>query len=466
MTSGVDSLTRWRWAAPTLLGAWAAAIAVAPSLPVKFLLVAPAVLAALAWWTLATPQRWIACFFAAALLLPPLPIALGDSGPHVSLLFAALGLLAGILWLPHWRIPHTGLNAALLVFLAVLTASLPAAALHSGASIAAGSFLRVALFAIAAYVFWFTAHGPGMVSRPFHAVRVLYWVAAASALFACIDFYYQFPAPAGYSPQFIWLDSGVYRRAQGFFYDASTLGNLCAFFLVVIAVCWSRPRAETPVPRKGLAIGGVVFITALLLSYSRSSLLNLATASGVLLWLNRRRLHPARLAAILVPSGAVAVFCAWRLFPDIVENYWLRLAGSAEYLSSATDSVLSGRISSWTTLIAWIAAHPWQALIGIGYKTLPYTQYLGAPVVGDNMYLTMLVETGIIGLAALLWFNVASLRAAGRASRSLDCRASFCGTVMLCFWSGQMVQMLSGDLLTYWRVLPLYFWVLALAVRP
>jgi hypothetical protein len=36
---------------------------------------------------------------------------------------------------------------------------------------------------------------------------------------------------------------------------------------------------------------------------------------------------------------------------------------------------------------------------------------------------------------------------------------------MLCFWCGQMVQMLSGDLLTYWRVLPVYFWVLALAVR-
>ena len=38
--------------------------------------------------------------------------------------------------------------------------------------------------------------------------------------------------PAGYGPQFVWLDSGVYRRAQGFFYEASTLGNFCAFFLV------------------------------------------------------------------------------------------------------------------------------------------------------------------------------------------------------------------------------------------
>jgi hypothetical protein len=36
---------------------------------------------------------------------------------------------------------------------------------------------------------------------------------------------------------------------------------------------------------------------------------------------------------------------------------------------------------------------------------------------------------------------------------------------MLCFWAGQIVQMFSADLLTYWRVLPVYMCVLALAVR-
>ena len=81
------------------------------------------------------------------------------------------------------------------------------------------------------------------------------------------------------------------------------------------------------------------------------------------------------------------------------------------------------------------------------------------------MYLSLLVETGILGLAAVLWLNVAILRAAARASRSGDSRTSFYGAWMLCFWCGQAVQMLSGDLLTYWRVLPVYFWVLALAVR-
>jgi O-antigen ligase len=104
--------------------------------------------------------------------------------------------------------------------------------------------------------------------------------------------------------------------------------------------------------------------------------------------------------------------------------------------------------------------------VGIGYKTLPYSDYLGAPLVADNMYLSLLVETGIAGLAALVCLNVAILRAAYRAAHSPHAQRAFCGDWMLCFWAGEVVQMASGDLLTYWRVLPVYFWVLALAIRP
>jgi len=153
------------------------------------------------------------------------------------------------------------------------------------------------------------------------------------------------------------------------------------------------------------------------------------------------------------------------VFPAFVETYWLRLSASAQYLFSATEGVLSGRVASWRTLADWIGRHPWQTLAGIGYKTLPYSDHLGAPVVADNMYLSLLVETGVLGLAVLVWLNVAILRAAGRASRSNDARRAFCGTWLLCFWAGEIVQMASGDILTYWRVLPVYLWVLAIAVR-
>jgi hypothetical protein len=456
MSSAVQSERLRPYLAGIFFGLWAAAIALAPTLTTKAVFAAPALVLPLAWWTVQRPGRWIALFLGTALLLPPLPIAIGDSGPHVCLAFAALGLVSGALWGGEWRV--SGVASPLVALFGVLLASVASAALYSGISAAAGSLARVGLFGISVYLWLFLAHR----SRPgTPEVSTLYWIGVGSALFACIDFYFQFPAPAGYGPQFVWLDSGVYRRAQGFFYEASTLGNFCAFFLVMIAVAFSRPRDESPVSRPALAAGGAVFFAALVLSYSRASLINVAIALAVLMWINRRRLRFVRLAI----AAAAAAIVTWQVFPAFAQMYWLRLSATAEYLFSATEGVLSGRVASWRTLAGWIAGHPWQTIFGIGYKTLPYTDYLGAPIVADNMYLSLLIETGIAGLAALIWLNISILRTAGRASRSPDPRRSFYGTWMLCFWAGEVAQMASGDLLTYWRVLPVYFFVLALAVR-
>ena len=74
-------------------------------------------------------------------------------------------------------------------------------------------------------------------------------------------------------------------------------------------------------------------------------------------------------------------------------------------------------------------------------------------------------ETGIAGLAAVLLFNAAILHAAWKAARHANEQTAFFGAWMLAFWAGQCVEMLSSDVLTYWRVLPVYFYVLALAVR-
>ncbi|HUB82341.1 MAG TPA: O-antigen ligase family protein [Bryobacteraceae bacterium] len=441
---------------PLALGGWAAAIAVAPGLEIKLLLCAPAVLLALLWWSFEGPVRWLALFLGTALLLPPLPIAIGDSGPHPSLLFAAFGLVAGFLWAADWRIVPGALPSAFAVLFGILALSVGPAAIYSGAEAAVGSAIRVALLGISIYVFFYGAYGPGRQASAQASVQLLYAAAVLAALFACVDFYYQFPAPAGYGPQFVWLDSGVYRRAQGLFYEASTLGNFCVFFLVMIAVAFTRGRAEVPVARKWLVAGGAVFFAALVLSYSRGSLINLVVALAVLLWTNRRRVPLLRVLLL----AAAAALATWCIFPAFAQAYWARLTASTEFLLTSTNGVLSGRLTSWQTLGAWIAAHPWQAFFGIGYKTLPYTQYLGSPVVADNMYLSLLVETGAGGLAALIWLNIAILRAAARSARR-----SFFGVWMLCFWSGQAVQMASGDLLTYWRVLPVYFWILALAVR-
>jgi hypothetical protein len=415
-------------------------------------------------WLLAGPRRWVGAFFAAALLLPPLPVAIGDSGPHPAVVVAGLGILAGLAHLDGWRIRRSAEGAGLLALLAALAGSLPGAMLTAGPAVAAQSAARVLLFGTGVYVYFFESWGPDPDPRPWRTAKLMYWCAAASALFGMVDFYFQWTPPAGYGQQFVWTEAGVYRRAQGLFYEASTLGNLCAFFLAMIAVSLTRPRKEAPVSRAGLAVGAAVFVGALLLSFSRAAVVNVAVALAALLVLRRGEIRWRRFAWTLAPAAAVLGAAAY-LLTDVVRLYGLRLWASGAYLFTETSGVLSGRLESWRLLARFLAENPWHWLIGVGYKTLPYSNAAGAPVVADNMYLSLLVETGIAGLGALLWLCAAILRAGYRAASSPDREASFFGTWIFCFWAGQMAQMLSGDLLTYWRVLPLYFWVLAMAGR-
>jgi hypothetical protein len=449
-----------------LLGAYACVIAASPSPVTAAAWSLPVLAIPLVLWTIQTPTRWMWCFFFAALLLPPLPFALGNSGPHVGVALAGIGLLSGVMRLGGWRLKANLLTFALAVLFLVLLSSSALAVFYSGLNIAVGSLARVLLFGISFYIFFYSAYGPGakIYEDGLKGARRLYWLSVLSALFACVDFYYQFPAPAGYGPQFIWLDSGVYRRAQGVFYEASTLGNVCAFFLVMIAVALLRGRHHRSISRWALWFGAPVLFGALVLSYSRASLLNLFVALAALIYLERSRLRIGRLIALAVSCVAAGWLAAWQLFPEAARKFWLHLWYS-QFLLTQPNSVLSGRVTNWQVIADFLAAHPWHAILGIGYKTLPYSDFIGAPTIADNMYLSLLVETGIAGLGAFALFNFAILRTAWGAARRDDAQASFFGTWIFCFWIGQVFQMLSGDLLTYWRALPLYFWALAMAAQ-
>jgi O-antigen ligase len=233
----------------------------------------------------------------------------------------------------------------------------------------------------------------------------------------------------------------------------------------MVATALMRPKKDFPLSRPALLASSAIFSAALVLSFSRASLLNFLISMATLLWLHRGRFQFGRFSLVFLLAVAVGSTLTYYLLPAFTQLYLDRLSASATYLFSSTEGVLSGRVSSWSSLLRFLQQNPSYALLGIGYKTLPYSTFIGQSVVGDNMYLTMLVETGIAGLSALLLLNVAILRAAYRAAVSGAPHASFFGTWIFCFWMGQMFQMLSGDLLTYWRVLPFYFWALAVAVR-
>lgn len=448
---------------PLAIGAWAACVAMVPGLGFRLLLGAILVLAPLVWWCCrGGGQQWLSLFLCALIVLPPLPIPVGDSGVHPALGLFTLGLFLSALSLHRWdrRVSPTG--AALVAFTGVLLVSVFCAVTISGIGIAMGSFVRVLLFAIGPFTFFYATNGPAARTiDALRSARVLFRAGIAAAIFACVDFYFQLPTPAGFGPQFVWLDQGVFRRAQGLFYEASSLGNFCAFFLVMLLVAFRSPVGRLLCSRWELGFGALVFLVALVLSYSRGSLVNVAVASLGLLALERKGF--GRAALVLIVSGASCLGAVYISFPSFAQSYIHRLSLSIQYAWSSPNGVLSGRIDSWKQLLTFLASEPWHAFLGVGYKTLAYSQITGSSIIADNTYLSILVETGVLGFAAFLFLNTSILRTGLYAVRSPSRESSFFGTWIFCFWLGELAQMLSGDLITYWRLLPLYFWVLAQA---
>ncbi len=444
------------------IASWACLAVLLPGAIPKAVALAVLPMAALGWWLFRGRDRWVLAFFFCAILLPPLPIALGDSGPHLAPLLALAGMILAVAGPLRLDIPHLRLVSLATAFVACLVLSECFAAAYSGPEVALLGLFRIGLFCISPLVLVCTLAAPNS-QRSLRVARLLFRMAVAAGVFACADFYFQFPSPAGFGAQFVWLDTEVLRRAQGLFYEASTLGNFCAFFLVFALVFVFAPKCLRPCTRVELVFGSCVLFTALVLSYSRASLLNLLCSGGVFLVLSRqrrKRIFITGVIAAVVSSVVIAAF-----FPTYLDHYWIRLQQSVIYSTSSPDAVLSGRLTSWETLSHFASEHSLQLIFGVGYKTLPYSDYLGASVIADNTYLSLLIETGIIGLLAFLSWNFEMLRQSLHALRRPICVQSLLATVFFCFWIGEMVQMLSGDLITYWRVLPIYLWALGAGLQ-
>ncbi len=365
-----------------------------------------------------------------------------------------------------WQLrPHPLLLASGAFALALLV-TMPLAFYYSGPSIALQSVVRWALLCLSFFAMAWAAWGPG-AQRDISGILLSLLLAAAaiSAGFAVLDFFFQFQPTVRSSEQYIYLPSGPQRRAQGVFYDASALGNFCAMMLVLVAAVGRDARARLRIPRLLLWLPVAPLALALLLSFSRGAIINLAVALAVLAWLRRDALLTAR---ALMAGTIIAVLAALSIgifAADIAAMYALRLEYTALQFFENPNEVLSMRLDSWQVLWQVLIDHPVHLLFGIGYKTVPYTGYLPQPIVADNMYLSMLVEAGIPGLAALLLLCAAVLHAAARLERHADPAVVAMGSFLFAFWCGEMVQMISGDMLTFWRVTPAYFAVLGVALN-
>ena len=197
----------------------------------------------------------------------------------------------------------------------------------------------------------------------------------------------------------ITTTSGRWLRAYG----AMPHPNILVGY-VAIALCLMPFLLPSAPPRtRGLLIGiGALLFLALLCTGSRSALFALLVG-GMLIALRARHHFTAHRATI-------ALFCSALLLTTILFGYAYRDISTTRTIHSTTvaTNALHDRLSYTQHARALIALHPLRG-VGIGTYTLTARNTLAPdapmwqlqPV--HNIYLLILAEIGLIGVALFLW---------------------------------------------------------------
>lgn len=195
-----------------------------------------------------------------------------------------------------------------------------------------------------------------------------------------------------------WVDqaeAGVKLRIFSIFTSPNVLGSYLMIFIPAALALLFTARGR--LSRAGLALLLLLLLAAEALTFSRGAWLALLLALLVFSLLYR----PWLLAALA--AGALAV-------PKLVPAVGARISYmlSSAYIASSNRA---GRLARWQNALELWQREPW---FGLGYgrfggavaaRRIPGAYYV------DNFYLKTAVETGLVGLLALLWLLLSLLRA-------------------------------------------------------
>lgn len=197
--------------------------------------------------------------------------------------------------------------------------------------------------------------------------------------------------------------------------------NLAASYLLVslgIAVLANTRAGRPPVRPNTLLIG-----TALLLTASRGGIAGLAAGGLVLLGINAVLLQSRRLLGAVLGLAAIVVLLFFAGDKLAAAQIILdRLAGAADPAEAGSRV----RLLLWSVAIRVGLQEP---LLGAGPMRFAAaaSELLGLKItnIPHNTYLGFFAETGILGLAALLWFPALLAGRLGRQALGGDAPAAF-----------------------------------------
>ncbi|MEN6520003.1 MAG: O-antigen ligase family protein [Armatimonadota bacterium] len=249
----------------------------------------------------------------------------------------------------------------------------------------------------------------------------------------------------------IWVPGLVIWRAIGVFLDPNHLSSYLSMGILLALVL--SVKSKIPVNRF-LIIGTLVIGSiALLLTFSRAGWLSLFISTIVYISISKD-LKRTRKIQILSSIGSFIVLgiaVIYLAFPDMSLGLLNRVVDTFDQASAGDwNAVTSTRLSVWQTGIKEFYKYP---IFGIGYKCLPELFLMG-----DNNYLTMLAECGLIGAGIwAVWLLSVSVYLYNLAKRH------WIGEYILAVWVGLVINMATADIMTYWRTLPLFFGLLGVS---
>lgn len=400
-------------------------------------------------------------------VLPPFYFeGLGETPIYVSFFLLPLVLAVVVIRFPDFRWQWDPIGRGLAAFLTATALSIPFSFWLSGTSAGMNSLSRWLLLSHAAPVYFLirccSHQGSGGLER--QIFRVLLLGSIVSAAYGIVDFVWPIPLPHPAADQFIWLEGAILRRAQGVFHESSNFANFCGFFLVAASCAFlARRERLLDVSRSLLIVFIPVLSLAVLVAFSRSTWASVLTALLVSCMLARFVRLPrgiAVAAALLVP-----IYLLWMFSPGLWDYLISGRVGRLFEILDDPNSATSGRFDTWIRVLSILQEHPRYLLFGIGYKTLGVTRLFHGEIVTDNGYLSLLLETGIAGLAGFLLWSGAILRVFLRLSRSVHELPAFWATVLFSIWCGEFVQLLAADATTYWRNIAVLSALMALTLN-
>jgi putative inorganic carbon (HCO3(-)) transporter len=241
---------------------------------------------------------------------------------------------------------------------------------------------------------------------------LLLFVAGGVALYAVIEYY------AGFNPlyEFFWTHRPVYRMYRISGRPFATQFNMVPLAsLMLAAIPFGLVRRNHTIRERSLIAGVVVLLTiCLLLTRSRGPFLGLILMALLLVLVRRRY---AMLAAGLALSAGLV------LAADHLPGEWSRF-GYRRLIAEHGGAISEYRLTRVRMALAMARERP---LTGQGLLQFreqfeafhPLGKEAGRTFrTADNMYLTLLVETGLVGLSAFvlfaLWLLVPALVALWR----------------------------------------------------